>query len=290
MSSTRRPVQPSAWLTLVPCLLVIAALVPQAAEAQGRRYRGPDRPELGFTTDAEIVVALREGKIIARRTLDIGTTGVQQLDIEYDGKMLHAVFHDVDEYERNLRLRDGTAFTAFYDRFSNQCAAYELGLMLGLDMIPPAVLRRVASEPGAVQLWVEGTMTEGDRAQRGLRPPDSRRWRQQQATMRAFDALIANSDRNTGNSLIDEDWNLWLIDHSRTFQIPRGDPDYAAVNQITPTFWAAFRALDEDATRAGLREYLEPAQLTALFKRHAEIVAHINGLIETRGAGAVLIQ
>jgi len=290
MFARRRPIQPSCCLALTTCLLAIAAVVPRAAEAQERRYRGPDGPDLGFANDAEIIVALREGEIVARRTLDIGTTGVQQLDIQYDGKMLHAVFHDVDTYERNLRLRDGSSFAGFYDRFSNQCAAYELGRLLGLDMIPPAVLRRVAGEPGAVQLWVEKTMTEGDRARRGLTPPDSGVWRQQQATMRTFDALIANSDRNTGNSLIDEDWNLWLIDHSRTFQIPRGDPSYATVNQITPTFWGALRALDETATRARLRDYLEPAQLTALFERHAEIVAHIEGLIETRGAGAVLIE
>ncbi len=290
MLSRRRPVQHGACLALGTSLLAVAALVPAAAEAQGRRLRGPDSSELGFATDAEIVVALREGEIVARRTLDIGTTGVQQLDIRYDGKMLRAVFHDVDVYERNLRLRDGSNFAGFYDRFAGQCAAYELSVMLGLHMIPPAVLRRVGGAQGAVQLWVEGTMTEGDRNRRGLKPPDSRGWRRQQATMRVFDALIANSDRNTGNSLIDEDWNLWLIDHSRAFQIPRGKASYATVNQITATFWDALRTLDEKATREQLRDFLEPAQLSALFKRHAELLAHINGLIETRGAGAVLIE
>lgn len=289
MLSRRRPVH-HGLLALATSLLAVAALVPAAAEAQGRRFRGPDSSELGFATDAEIVIALREGEIIARRTLHIGTTGVQQLDIRYDGKMLRAIFHDVDVYERNFRLRDGSSFVRFYDRFAGQCAAYELSVILGLHMIPPAVLRRVGGEQGSVQLWVEGTMTEGDRNRRGLRPPDSRGWRRQQATMRVFDALIANSDRNTGNSLIDEDWNLWLIDHSRTFQIPRGKASYATVNQIPATFWDALRTLDEKATREQLRDFLEPAQLSALFKRHAELLAHINGLIETRGAGAVLIE
>lgn len=292
MSARRCPTQRDIYLTVAACLLAVVAvlIVPSVAEAQGRRYRAQNGPELAFATDAEIMVALRKGEILERETLGSGTTGVQRLNLRYDGKMLRAVFRDVDIYKRNLKLRDGSSFVGFYDRFAGECAAYELGLMLGLDMIPPAVLRRVGGERGSVQLWVEKAMTEGDRVRQGLRPPDSRAWWRQQAAMRVFDALIANSDRNTGNSLIDEDWNVWLIDHSRTFQIPRGERTYATVNQIPAPLWDALRALDEDATRAQLRDYLEPAQMSALFRRHSELVDHIAGLIETRGAGAVLIE
>ena len=37
--------------------------------------------------------------------------------------------------------------------------------------------------------------------------------------MRVFDELIANTDRNLGNMLIDRQWKLWLIDHSRAFRL-----------------------------------------------------------------------
>jgi hypothetical protein len=33
--------------------------------------------------------------------------------------------------------------------------------------------------------------------------------------MRAFDQLIYNTDRNLGNLLIDGDWRIWMIDHTR---------------------------------------------------------------------------
>ena len=36
--------------------------------------------------------------------------------------------------------------------------------------------------------------------------------------MRVFDELIANTDRNQGNMLIDKQWKLWLIDHTRGFR------------------------------------------------------------------------
>jgi hypothetical protein len=133
-------------------------------------------------------------------------------------------------------------------------------------------------------------MTEGDRATQGHRPPDAAKWRRQQSIMRAFDALIANSDRNTGNSLIDPDWNLWMIDHSRTFQIPRGDTTFTTVNQLPESFWEALRTLDPEAMRERLYTFLEPAQLTALFKRHEALIAHVEGLIEVRGREAVLTQ
>ena len=39
----------------------------------------------------------------------------------------------------------------------------------------------------------------------------------QAARMKAFDNLILNTDRNAQNMLIDEDWHIVLIDHSRAF-------------------------------------------------------------------------
>ena len=43
-------------------------------------------------------------------------------------------------------------------------------------------------------------------------------WNAQLHILRVFDELIANTDRNQGNMLIDSRWKLWLIDHSRAFR------------------------------------------------------------------------
>jgi hypothetical protein len=274
---------------LTVAVLVSATTTAGSAAAQERSYRGPDGVELAFSDNAEIERALSEGSIEEVSVLSEGTTGVERLVLKYGDLRLRAAFRHVDQYERNIRLRDGTAYAGFYDRYSAECAAYELSLMLGLDMIPPAVIRRVDGRPGSVQLWVEDAMTEGERASQNLQPPKALVWRRQQATMRAFDALVHNSDRNTGNSLIDENWNLWLIDHSRTFQIPRGGVDFSGLSQIPGPLYEAIAALDESAVRERLGDFLERPQISALWERREKLLAHFDRLIEERGRGAVII-
>lgn len=277
-------------LTLFTLATLLAATAPAGgAIAQDRWYRGPDGSELPLRDNAEIERALSEGSIEEISVLSTGTTGVERLVLKYGDVRLRAAFRHVDQYERNIRLRDGTAFAGFYDRYSAECAAYELSLMLGLDMIPPAVIRRVDGRPGSLQLWVEEAMTEGERATQNLQPPQAMVWRRQQATMRAFDALVHNSDRNTGNSLIDENWNLWLIDHSRTFQIPRGSVEFSGLSQIPGFLYDAIAALEESAVRERLGDYLERPQISALWERREQLLEHFDRLIEERGRGAVII-
>ena len=42
--------------------------------------------------------------------------------------------------------------------------------------------------------------------------------------MKMFDNLIGNPDRNMGNLIVDDDWNLFLIDHSRAFVVTKDLP------------------------------------------------------------------
>ena len=290
MPQQRLRVKNTLGIALAVLSVLLATMTAHHASAQARSYRSRDGGPLSLSDDEQVLRALGEGEILKEEILGSGTTGVKRLEIRHNDVVIRAVFRHVDFYEKDLRLRDGTTFAGFYDRYSAECAAYELGRLLRLDSIPPAVLRRVGDQNGSVQLWIEGAMTEGDRAERSLTPPDHLKWRAHQAALRAFDALIANADRNVGNSLIDADWNLWLIDHSRAFQIPRGTPSLAQVNQIPVAFWDALRTLDHDAVRARLRDYLEPAQLRSLFERHERLVAHFEAMIADRGREAVVIE
>ena len=38
-------------------------------------------------------------------------------------------------------------------------------------------------------------------------------------SLRIFDELIQNRDRNTGNLLWTTDWKMWMIDHTRAFRL-----------------------------------------------------------------------
>ena len=81
-------------------------------------------------------------------------------------------------------------------------------------MVPPTVVRRIKGDLGSLQLWVEGC----DSYKR-LQPkvPQTRQFSRRISRMKMFDNLIFNDDRNTGNFILDESWNIILIDHSRAF-------------------------------------------------------------------------
>ena len=102
---------------------------------------------------------------------------------------------------------------AYFESYKSEIAAYELDKLLGLNMVPVAVERRVNNETGAAILWLNGV-----RSWEAVGPlPKPATWGFQLARMKMFDDLISNSDRNKGNLLVDEDWHIYLIDHSRAF-------------------------------------------------------------------------
>ena len=61
--------------------------------------------------------------------------------------------------------------------------------------------------------------------------------------MKMFDNLIHNPDRNAGNLIVDDDWNLYLIDHSRAFITEKKLP--FTMVRIDAELWDKMLALDE---------------------------------------------
>ena len=106
----------------------------------------------------------------------------------------------------------------FKDSYLFEIAAYELDKLLGLNMVPPTVERSFNGKKGSVQLWVENCMTEKDRKLKKMEPPDLALWNNQIFQVRLFDNLLYNIDRNLGNLLIDDQWKVYMIDHSRSFK------------------------------------------------------------------------
>jgi hypothetical protein len=63
---------------------------------------------------------------------------------------------------------------------------------------------------------MEGT-AEVELVERGSSSRPTGSWRPEADHVRVRH-LIANTDRNQGNLLIDDRWNIWLIDHTRAFR------------------------------------------------------------------------
>ncbi|MGB5878751.1 MAG: hypothetical protein WBH85_01865, partial [Thermoanaerobaculia bacterium] len=203
-----------------------------------------------------------------------------------------AVFHDIDRNEQEVkRLKNDNVVMYLRDSFLNQAAAYEMSRMLGMKNVPPTVLRQSAGDRGSAQLWIENAMTEQMRVEQELEPPDYNLWNQYYADMRVFDNLINNIDRNQGNMLVDSSWNLWLIDHTRSFGRDKALPYPEIVVRCSRGLWKGIRADWDDAeVEERMAPYMKSNEIEALLSRRQKLVELIEKQIAERGEKVVLFD
>jgi hypothetical protein len=259
------------------------------AETQGRVWLGPDGKPLPFTRDEEILEFLRTAEIVSMKDVPEGITHPRKVLLKKDGIQMHAVFRDVNEEKAMVRLKSGKTEVGFRDSFVFESAAYELSRLLGLDNVPPVVPRRVRAKSGSLQVWIENAMTETVRREKGLKPPNPQEWTRQVSTQRIFDALINNTDRNLGNTLIDSNWKMWMIDHTRAFRIQPELRNEPLLQSCERALWEKLRALDAAAVKERLKEYLREQEINAVLERRQMLVGHFQKLIDERGEQNVLV-
>ncbi len=265
-------------------------VVTQQAHETQRPWMDAEGTPLPFAADEDIEELLRTADVIERQELPIGVTDPQLLTLEKDGIKVHAVFRYVDTVHSNVRMADGRTRTNLKDSCHFETAAYALSSHLGLDVVPPVITRRIGTDNGTLQIWLYDALMEGERAEQGLRPPDGMAWRRQVQQMYAFDALIGNDDRTQQNILIDQDFKIWLIDHTRAFYRYADMANLEKVNYVERGFWEGLQSLDETAATEVLGEYLTSSEIAVLLERRDRVVEHIQGLVDERGEGAVIFE
>ena len=206
-----------------------------------------------------------------------------------DGSVTHqAQIQNVDIFEREFETVHGTEFN-FRDSYKYNIAAYLLDKHLGLNMVPVSVDRKVGSSTAAVTWWVDDVaMTEWDRAEQKLRSPSPRTWAPQMFACRMFDQLIANTDRNGGNLLITDDWNIWLIDHTRAFRTRKTLRAPNDLEWVDRNMLEQLRVLDEATLTEFLSDYLTGSEIEGLTVRAQLMVELYDKRIADLGAGSVL--
>ncbi len=174
--------------------------------------------------------------------------------------------------------------SGYYESYKSEIAAYILDKMLGLGMVPPTVERKYKGEEGSAQLWVENCQLL--KAVDTSKAPNPAAWNRQVYRQRVWDNLIGNIDRNQGNLLIDDQWNLVLIDHSRAFTSTPRLP--FQMTRIDREFYARLQSLTRDEVQQQLGDLL-PDGPGPLLNRRNMIVKHFKKLIEKQGEAAVLV-
>jgi len=173
----------------------------------------------------------------------------------------------------------------YWESYKSEIAAYLLDRVLGLDMVPVTVERRVGSDLASVQLWVEGCRLLKGADQKACPKPTE--WARQVCRQRVFDNLIANIDRNAGNILIDGEWNMVLIDHSRAFASNKM-PFEKEMARVDKEFFERLKTLDEATLMASLKRWVpSEGAVRAVLKRRDRIVTHFENLVREKGEAVV---
>jgi hypothetical protein len=278
--------------SLTACQPEAAVTAPTAVSnlILSHQWIGPDGEPLPFETDDEILDYLRTAEIVDIEKIPEGVTKPRKLYLEKEGIKAAAVFRYKEIHKKRWNDPNAGPRVDFRDSCTYECAAYRLSRLLGLKNVPPTVRRKVKGKKGTVQIWIEGVMTDKHRMKNKIVPPNIRRWAMQNQLMRLWDQLVFNDDRNLGNVLIDEDWNVWLIDHTRCFRVYDDVPGVKEIRYCEKTLWENLKRLDKDTVRAELDDYLRGTEIEGLLKRRDLLIKHIESLIEARGEDTVLFE
>jgi len=266
---------------IVPVLALSVAMcaVPRAQDATE-----------GFQGDA-VERFLAAGRVTAVEPIGTGITNPDRATLELDGSTHLAVFKDIDNHPNPGDTRVSGGFIAsLQDSYRLEIAAYVVDRIIGLGMVPATVKRRVKGYDGSLQWWVESKMSEAERITQGIRPPDAEAWNQEVLKLRLFDQLIYNIDRNLGNLLITETFDIRLIDHSRSFQTFAELRNPERLTRFSRSLLEGLERLEyaELKQRLGEPNYLLDGQIKALLTRRDRILELAEQRIAEFGEGAVL--
>ena len=251
-------------------LLVVAVPLPALATDGHPPWQGREQ---------WVESAMLGGRVVEKARLGRGVTNPWKVTLEHQGERLSAIWKPLPE----------SSESGFHESYRAEAAAYRLSRFLGLDMVPPTVVRRLDGEAGSLQLWVEcyRQLTE---VGEGEHPP-AISWSEQWARMRFFDALIANPDRNAGNVLVCDEWQIVLIDHSRALSLERRRAAPSELpNRFDRRLLDGARTLDMEQLEPLLGDLYLKAELKTLLRQRDRLVAAADRTVEQYGEAALFGQ
>jgi hypothetical protein len=266
-------------------VLVATALIAQPSLAQGT---GASITPPSLTSE-EMERFLLEAEIVASKRAKKGVTDARQVTL-FDGRVRHdAQLQDVDIALPMFDVGPKHTEINFKDTYRYNIAGYRLSRLLGLDNVPMSVERKVNGKPAAMTWWIDDVMLdEGSRQKKKTVGPNPSRTASQLHTMRVFDELIQNRDRNGGNLLWTADWKMWMIDHTRAFRLGKDLLKPQMLERIDRSLLGKMRELTASGLATTMEKALTKEEIDALIARRDTIVKLFDDRIALRGEAAVL--
>ncbi len=259
-------------------LLVVSTAL-AAIAAQVAADEPLSQPQTQAQSDADVEAFLRRAKVVEAKEIGSGITRPLRLVLEHEGQRRMAAWKTVEVVKRGPRVEPGYPTEhEFTDDYHYERAAYVLDRELGLDMVPVTVLRSYRGQRGAAIDWIARAINEVERREQELKPADALILSRQRATMRVFDALILNTDRTLTNQLITpSDWQLHLIDHSRSFRLSPHLPDHFLERpaRLSRELLARLEALEAKRLRQLLRGAVSSSRIKSLLDRRDKILEKV---------------
>jgi hypothetical protein len=269
-------------------VLVAAALLACAAAVVSAQEQEPSGLPLH---GEEAEQFLRTAEVVKRKALGKGVTRSDQLTLS-DGTRTHkAVWKTINEFRRGLTSFQGAGVMMDYeDSYRFEIAAYELDKLLAFDLVPPTVERTIKGRKGALQLWIEGAQSEGDRKKLKISPPDIDAWNVQIHRLRLMHQLTFNWDaQNIENTLFDRSFRVYAVDFSRSFagyyQVRREQ----LLERFSRRDVEAIKCLDEPKLKTAIGPWVSAPQIRAVLKRRDQILDIVAQRVAQKGEAAVFL-
>jgi hypothetical protein len=242
-------------------------------------FLGADGQVLPFASFAEVEAFLDAADIVWKEKLSAGTNKEKRkVRLKQGPNEAHAILRT--GYEHKDSPGGG-----FVDSYASELAAYRLALLLGLDNVPPVVRHK----GGSLQIWIENATTDAARRKAGEEPANPAVFERQLQDMYVFDNLIANTDRNPGNIIIDNGGKVWFIDQTRSFA---GQTELKYPEKITGCsrqLWSRLQSLSDEEMLEAVGPYVKKYQDQLLVRRRL-LVEAIASRIEARGESDFLFE
>jgi hypothetical protein len=241
---------------------VVVAVLSVAAPGLAQAPEQPAGVKTWIGHSKEIEDYLKSAEVVDMKETSVGVTHPSHAHLAPGGPVESIAWKN---------LRPGR-YEGYYESYKSEIAAYELDKLLALGMVPPTVEKRVKGDLGAAVMWVNGAKTFKDLGgvpgQKGIAGPPAAHiayWMHELTRAKMFDNLIGNIDPNLGNWLVDPDWNIVLIDHSRAFTDTK--QLYHQLMYFDNDLWEKMKALDEATLQGALGPWVGKGEIKAILER-----------------------